>query len=70
LATRYGYDEAALHRKIQALGFIPCFYVAMERRLVQVPPEAQGNIIYVRDFAFVQERLRTAAPFRFAGREI
>lgn len=70
LATRYGFDEAGLHGKIRSLGFVPCAYSAIDRRLTRVDAEVQGNIIYVRDFSLVQDRLKTAPPFRFKGRQI
>ncbi len=70
LAARYGHDEAALHQKLQALGFIPCSYVALERRLVRVQPESRGNIIYVRDFLAAQDRLRKSPAFRFKDHKI
>ena len=69
VSSRYGYDEDALHQRIQA-SFIPCAYSAMKRRLSRIPAESKGNIIYVRDMEFAQERLKTAAAFRFAGIEI
>ena len=67
MGNRYGYDEAALHRRVQAMDFIPCSYSAMERKLSKVSPNTQGNIIYVRDFDTVQERVRKASPFHFRG---
>lgn len=70
MAGRYGYDEDSLHRRIQALAFIPCAYSAMERRLTKVSADARGNIIYVRDFNAVQERVRKARAFEFQGSRI
>jgi hypothetical protein len=70
VASRYGYDEDALHRRIQASSFIPCSYSAMQRQLSKIPPQSTGNIIYVRDFEFAQDKLRTAPSFRFAGVQI
>jgi FkbM family methyltransferase len=69
-AVRYGYDESKLHERIRSAGFTPCGYSAMNRQLSKIGPESQGNIIYVRNFEDAQKRLRMAAPFRFAGREI
>ena len=67
MGNRYGYDEDALHRRLQEVGFIPCSYSAMERKLTKVSPNTRGNIIYVRDFDAVQERVRKASPFHFRG---
>jgi FkbM family methyltransferase len=70
LGARYGYDEVKLHAHIRQSGFTPCAYSALSRTITQVSNEAEGNIIYVRDMAKAQERVRTARGFRFAGREI
>jgi hypothetical protein len=70
IGTRYQFDELALHRTIQAEGFVPCRYSPMERTLERIAPEAEGNIIYVRDFAFIEQRLREAKPFQFGGTAI
>lgn len=70
MGNRYGYDEAALHRQIQQAGFIPCSYSAMERKLTKVSPDTRGNIIYVRDFNAVQERVRKADAFKFGRHEV
>ena len=70
MGNRYGHDEAALHDRIRRHGFLPCAYSALTRVLDPIPPEAQGNIIYVRDRGTVQKRLIEAVPFNFAGRRI
>jgi FkbM family methyltransferase len=70
LGNRYGFDEDSLHQGIRELGFRPCAYSALDRALSSLPPDAHGNIIYVRNFDSAQERLRTAPKFRFAGFEI
>ena len=70
VASRYGHDEDALHRHIQASSFIPCAYSAIKRELSKIPGDSKGNIIYVRDFDFVQNKLKAAAAFHFAGMAI
>jgi FkbM family methyltransferase len=70
IGSRYGFDEAPLHKSIQGAGFTPCRYSPLERALRRVDPEATGNIIYVRDFPATQTRLREARPFEFAGHRI
>lgn len=65
--ARYGYDEAALHRQLQAQSFIPCAYRVAERSLFRLSPDAPGNIIYVRDVAKVESKLRASKPFVFRG---
>jgi FkbM family methyltransferase len=68
--ARYGYDEAALHREIQARSFIPCAYRVSERSLTRLSPDAPGNIIYVRDMARAEKRLRSAKPFVLANASV
>lgn len=70
MGNRYGYDEDTLHRGVQAMGFIPCSYSAMDRKLTKVSPSTRGNIIYVRDFDATQRRLREANAFKFRLHEI
>ena len=69
-AVRYGYDEAALHHRIQQQAFIPCAYQPFQRVLSRLPADAQGNLIYVRDVQAAQERLRNSPTFSFADATI
>jgi FkbM family methyltransferase len=62
LGARYGFNEEALHHEIRRNGFIPCNYKPFSRELIHVSNETTGNIIYVRDFAAANVRLRTAPP--------
>jgi len=66
-ASRYGFDEAALHRDIAAKGFQACRYLPLERRLEKLDRDVMGNIIYVKDFDSVQAILRRAEPFTHRG---
>lgn len=70
IGVRYGFDEALLHQKIRSAGFTPCAYFPLERQLKGIGPEQAGNIIYVRNVAAAQERLRAAAAFQFAEHRI
>lgn len=64
---RYGADEAALHRAIQNLSFVPCGYAPLERRLYQLQDVSTGNVLYVRDFEGAQARLRAGPMYEFRG---
>lgn len=77
--ARYGFDEAALHRRMLALGFHPGRYDPFARAVT--PAESGGggpagtggtggNMLYVRDFAASQERVATAEPIRIPGMAI
>lgn len=65
--ARYGFDEAALHERLRRHGFQPYAYRALERRLLPLKPEDQGNLIYLRDPAKAQAILMSAPSFRIAG---
>ena len=65
IAGRYGGDEADLHARIRRNSFEPCAYLPLERKLIRLSPDTLGNIIYVRNFDVVQQRLRAAPPYRF-----
>jgi len=66
-AERYGFNEAALHRKIQAMSFIPCAYSPQDRVLSSISKDALGNIIYVKDLEFARKRLKEAQPYLFGS---
>lgn len=70
MGNRYGYDESALHSRIQKEGFIPCAYSAMDRRLTQVANHAQGNIIYLRNHRDAESRIKNASAFSFRGKKV
>jgi FkbM family methyltransferase len=63
-AGRYGYDETALHKTIRENGFSPCQYDPFGRRLSAMDPEANGDIIYIRDMAAANAILTAAPPFK------
>ena len=65
-----GQDEAALHKNIRGLGFLPCTYAPLTRTLHSIPDESFGNIIYVRSLQAANERLSQAPAYRFAGKII
>lgn len=68
--TRYGFDESALHAQIEASGFIPCRYSPLDRKLIRLPSDTVGNIIYVRDPSAMQRVLADAPPLQLKGRRI
>lgn len=74
--ARYGFDEAALHRRMLDYGFEPMLYRPFERTL---DPLGRGwvtlgeragstvNTLYIRDPGFFQARVRTAPRFEVLG---
>jgi Methyltransferase FkbM domain len=63
LGARYGFDEEPLHRQVRSCGFIPCNYDPFARKLFEINENARENIIYTRDVAAANERLRAASAF-------
>jgi FkbM family methyltransferase len=66
-AQRYGFDEAALHRRLQEMAFIPCAYSPSERALRKISADVVGNIIYVKNVAAVQARLKRSPGYHYAN---
>ncbi len=61
--NRYGYDEEKLHMQIRSHGFSPCSYDPFARSMRPLGYETGGNIIYIRNLNFANERLRIAPAF-------
>lgn len=68
LGARYGYDDATLHAELCAAGFQPFAYDAFQRKLMPLAGPGPQNTLYCRDLAFLEARLRTAAPVHILGR--
>jgi FkbM family methyltransferase len=69
---RYGYDEDAIRSRMMDWGFHRCLYDPFTRRLEESPEDAttSGNTLFVRDFDFARDRLRSAPAFRVHGQDI
>jgi len=61
--ARYGYDERKIHETFLSAGFAPYLYDPMKRILTKAGTFGFHNTIYIRDLAFVEERLRRAEKF-------
>lgn len=68
--NRYGYDEEALHAQIRSHGFKPCGYAPFARQLRPLHNSESGNIIYIRDHAVAEARLRTAPAFALGSLKV
>ncbi len=70
--NRYGFDEAALHKKMMSYGFKTFTYSPFRRKLKPLNGKnmKSGNTIYIKDVGKVQERIKSAAPFRTNGQTI
>jgi len=69
---RYGFDDDALHKSMLYFGFVPCRYSPLERKMEQLSGinRSGGNTIYVKNFEFVEQRVKSAAAFEILGRQI
>jgi len=69
---RYGYDEAALHRRLLDWGFSAAWYDPFARTVSpqRLPRRTSGNSLYLRDFDAVRARVGTARRFSVLGRTI
>jgi FkbM family methyltransferase len=63
LGSRYGFDEEALHREIRGCGFVACHYDPFARQLSDIAGGAEANLIYSRNLAAANSRLKAAPPF-------
>jgi len=70
--SRYGFDEAALHRKMLACNFQSFTYSPFDRKLISLEGKnrASGNTIYIKDEPQVRNRLESARAFSVNGRSI
>jgi FkbM family methyltransferase len=69
---RYGYDEGALHHKMLDYGFSTFAYSPFNRRLTTLKERRgeTGNTLYIRDTAFVRDRVAAAQVFYVHGKGI
>ena len=65
--SRYGFDEEEIHQKLVRAGFVPCRYEPTKREITRLDKHGETNTIYLRDMDFVQDRIKTAPPFKING---
>lgn len=66
---RYGYDERLIDEKLRANGFLPYNYDPFKRILERVQQHDIYNTIYVRDIAFVSDRIMNAEKIKVFSEE-
>ena len=62
--TKYGYDERLLHEKLLENNYHPHQYNPFERELTPIDNFGTHNTIYIKDPAFVRERVKEADKLR------
>lgn len=69
--ARYGYDEAHILKLMLDRGFGTYAYDPFARTLTDLDGKSResGNTLFLRDVAYVRERLRAAPAVRVNGRE-
>lgn len=67
--ARYGYDEQEIHQSLLNVGFSPYTYDPFSRKLTSVDLFGSLNTIYIRDFDFVQDRLKNAEKVKILKQE-
>ncbi|MCD6011915.1 MAG: FkbM family methyltransferase [Flavipsychrobacter sp.] len=67
---KYGYNKEAVHEMLSAAGFEPYLYNPLKRTLTHAGTFGYYNTIYVRDLPFVENRLKTAEPFKVLNKII
>jgi FkbM family methyltransferase len=70
--ARYGFDEDSLHRHMQAVGFRPCRYDPVTRRVIDLGGARSdtGNTLYLRDPDTIQAVVSGAPTYRVLGAEL
>lgn len=67
--ARYDYDEQEIHQSLLNVGFSPYTYDPFSRKLTSVDLFGSLNTIYIRDFDFVQDRLKNAEKVKILKQE-
>lgn len=66
---RYGYDENLIHINLLNHGFKPYKYNPKTRKLLQIEQFGNHNTIYIKDFEFVMNRIKTSRKMSIGGRK-
>ncbi len=64
LSDQYEFGQNYLHDKLLGIGFLPYNYLPAQRKLVKIEGTNPENTIYIRDLAFVQQRIDTARKIK------
>jgi FkbM family methyltransferase len=67
---RYGYNDEDIDQTLRDFGFAPFTYNPFERQLKALVHFGNFNTIYIRDLAWVAQRLRDAPAFSVFGENI
>ena len=68
--NRYGYDEGKIPGLMSSYGFKPYAYKPFERKLINLKGKntiGTNNTLFIRDRAFIQQRIKTARGIKAHG---
>jgi FkbM family methyltransferase len=68
--AKYGYDERLLHEQLMTYGYHAYQYSPFERELTEIETFGTHNTIYIKDPAFVKERVKKAEKLKILDRWI
>ncbi len=60
LGSRYGYNDEDIHNKLIASGFTSYSYDPFKRELSIIEGYGTKNTLYIRDYEFINERIKSA----------
>lgn len=67
---RYGYEDKDIHETLLKAGFLPYVYNPFNRIFKLLKTYGAYNTLYLRDIAFVNNRINTAFPFHIFNERI
>ncbi len=70
--ARYGFDEDSLHRHMQTMGFRPCRYEPLARRVIDLDGarSGTGNTLYLREPETIQAVVSGSPFYRVLGADL
>ena len=66
---RYGYEDSLIHSRLLDYGFKPYEYNPMNRQLIEMKSYGKENTLYVRDIAYVKDRVKNARRIMIGSNE-
>ncbi|MDQ6478359.1 FkbM family methyltransferase [Dyadobacter sp. LHD-138] len=64
LSDQYEFGQNYIHDKLLGLGFVPYNYLPTERKLTKITSTNPENTIYIRDLAFVENRIKSSRKIK------
>lgn len=64
LSNQYEFDQDYIHEKLTDAGFAAFDYIPSEKKLRPITTMNPDNTIYIRDYAFVESRLKTSRKIK------